>query len=160
MGDQVWRTTGPLSIHTYYYEDQLDRPKHVGVEFLANTRLFTPGQVASALDSPWSADVTGQQGLYYLPEFTARAGLDPAEVLVPRLFTEEDFASILDLNPKEFLGAAFADTSAGSLFFNVRDPNYVGSPPAGSVPEPGMLALFGVGLLGIAVSRKRAVSRT
>ncbi|HEY0684782.1 MAG TPA: PEP-CTERM sorting domain-containing protein [Steroidobacter sp.] len=159
VGDLVWRTTGPITLNTYYHEDQLGRPKYVGVDFIGATRLFMEGQATSTLDTPWSSDVTGQEWLYYLPQFTSRVGLDPAQILGPRLYTEEDFESSLVQIPNEFIGSALAETANGSRFFNVRDPNYVG--PIASVPEPGVLALFGIGLLGLAVSRRRAyVSRT
>jgi hypothetical protein len=157
VGDLVWRTTGPLTLQTWYDVDNLGRPKSVSISLLGYTRVQQDGVVTTTLETPWSPTVVGNEWMHYGQRFNARDGLDPADVLGPRLYTESDIASLLMPSITDTVGATIADTTTGTRSFNILDPNYVPRPVT-RVSEPSMLALFGIGLLGIAVSRRRSVS--
>jgi len=65
--------------------------------------------------------------------------------------------AFLDGGPNALVSGSLNSGVAGRYIFNVRSGTVV-EPPPESVPEPGTLALLGLGLLGLVASRMRKVS--
>jgi hypothetical protein len=157
VGDLVWRTTGPLTIKTDLDFDNLGQVKSVGLNFLGYTRVQQTGVVPTTLETPWSSDVIDNQFMLFGQAFEARVGLNPADVLQPRLYTEADLESLLTLLPGEVFGISAADTTTGNRNFNLLAPTDV--PPVASVPEPSTLMLFAFGLLALVAFGRRSPQR-
>ena len=148
VGDLVWQTTGPLSVNTRLLRNREGDVIGATMIFSGDTNPLLPGYLPTTLSTPWDDRITGRASMFFSPEFHLTDWYDS-----PRLFNEQDLASILSPRSAYQLGGARAQAADGLLNFNFIDPAFDSSTP--SVPEPGSLGLLVLGAGGLLFARRK-----
>jgi hypothetical protein len=153
VGDLAWQITGPLSINTSVRRNEDGEVIATTITFLGYTNPPYEGALPTTLSTPWDDEITGLTAMWFTPQFHVSGWVEG-----PRLFDEQDMASILSPMTPYYVGGAYAETAEGLLHFNFSDPAAL-NPPA-SVPEPGSLGLLALGAAALLVGKRKTGARS